>query len=474
MEQIRKTKIICTMGPSTEKEGVLEKLMLAGMNVARFNFSHGDHEEQLGRLTKLRETRERLGLPVAALLDTKGPEIRLREFAEGKIMLEAGQTFTLTTEEVVGDEHRVSISYKELPKDVSVGTHILIDDGLIAMTVKEVTDTDIICEVINGGKVSNKKGVNVPNVELSMDYVSPKDYKDIVFAVKEDFDFIAASFVRTAADVKQLRDILHEHGGDQIKIIAKIENNQGIQNIDQIIEAADGIMVARGDMGVEIPIEEVPIIQKMIIKKAYHAGKVVVTATQMLDSMMSHPRPTRAEATDVANAIYDGTSAIMLSGETAAGDYPVEAVETMARIALRTEADINYISRLRARNTNEKPSITDAISHTACLMAGDLNATSIVTVTKSGRTARMISKYRPQSPIIGGCMSDKVCRQLNLSWGVIPLKVEEKQDADELFDHVLERSKEAGLIQEGDTVVLTAGVPLGIAGTTNLLKAHIV
>lgn len=474
MEQIRKTKIICTMGPSTEKEGLLEKLMLAGMNVARFNFSHGDHEEQLGRLTKLRETRERLGLPVAALLDTKGPEIRLREFAEGKVMLKAGQTFTLTTEEVVGDEKRVSISYKNLPKDVSVGTHILIDDGLIAMTVKEVTDTDIICEVINGGKVSNKKGVNVPNVELSMDYISPKDYKDIVFAVKEDFDFIAASFVRTAADVKQLRDILHEHGGDQIKIIAKIENNQGIQNIDQIIDAADGIMVARGDMGVEIPIEEVPIIQKMIIKKAYHAGKVVVTATQMLDSMMSHPRPTRAEATDVANAIYDGTSAIMLSGETAAGDYPVEAVETMVRIALRTEADINYISRLRARNTNEKPSITDAISHTACLMAGDLNATSIVTVTKSGRTARMISKYRPQSPIIGGCMSDKVCRQLNLSWGVIPLKVEEKQDADELFDHVLERSKEAGLIQEGDTVVLTAGVPLGIAGTTNLLKAHIV
>ncbi|MFR8812995.1 MAG: pyruvate kinase [Lachnospiraceae bacterium] len=474
MEQIRKTKIICTMGPSTEKEGVLEKLMLAGMNVARFNFSHGDHEEQLGRLTKLRETREKLGLPVAALLDTKGPEIRLREFAEGKVMLEAGQTFTLTTEEVVGDENRVSISYKELPKDVSVGTHILIDDGLIAMTVKEVTDQDIICEVINGGKVSNKKGVNVPNVELSMDYISPKDYKDIVFAVKEDFDFIAASFVRTAADVKQLRDILHEHGGDQIKIIAKIENNQGIQNIDQIIEAADGIMVARGDMGVEIPIEEVPIIQKMIIKKAYHAGKVVVTATQMLDSMMSHPRPTRAEATDVANAIYDGTSAIMLSGETAAGDYPVEAVETMVRIALRTEADINYISRLRARNTNEKPSITDAISHTACLMAGDLNATSIVTVTKSGRTARMISKYRPQSPIIGGCMSDKVCRQLNLSWGVIPLKVEEKQDADELFDHALERSKEASLIQEGDTVVLTAGVPLGIAGTTNLLKAHIV
>ncbi len=474
MEQIRKTKIICTMGPSTEKEGVLEKLMLAGMNVARFNFSHGDHDEQLGRLAMLRETREKLGLPVAALLDTKGPEIRLREFAEGKVMLEAGQKFTLTTEEVVGDENRVSISYKDLPKDVSVGTHILIDDGLIELTVVELTDTDIICEVVNGGKVSNKKGVNVPNVELTMDYISPKDYKDIVFAVKEDFDFIAASFVRTADDVRQIRQILEEHGGQAIKIIAKIENNQGVKNIDEIIAAADGIMVARGDMGVEIPLEDVPVIQKMIIKKAYNAGKVVVTATQMLDSMMTHPRPTRAEATDVANAIYDGTSAIMLSGETAAGDYPVEAVETMARIALRTEADINYISRLKDRKTNKKPSITDAISHTACLMAGDLSATAIVTVTKSGRTARQISMYRPQSPIIGGCLSKKVCRQLNLSWGVIPVLVEEKKDADELFDHAIERSKEEGYLQEGDTIVLTAGVPLGIAGTTNLLKAHIV
>ena len=474
MKQVRKTKIICTLGPSTEKEGVLEQLMLAGMNVARFNFSHGDHEEQLGRLTQLRAAREKLGLPVAALMDTKGPGIRLREFAEGKVMLEAGQTFTLTTRTVVGDEHQVSISYKNLPQDVEVGTHILIDDGLIEMTVTNVNDTDIECRVINGGKVSNKKGVNVPNVELSMDYISPKDYKDIVFAVKEDFDFIAASFVRTADDVREVRNILHEHGGDAIKIIAKIENHQGIQNIDEILEEADGIMVARGDMGVEIPMEEVPVIQKMIIKKAYNAGKVVVTATQMLDSMMSHPRPTRAEATDVANAIYDGTSAIMLSGETAAGDYPVEAVETMSRIALRAEDDINYLSRLKSREPNIKPNITDAISHSACLMAGDLNATSIVTVTKSGRTARMISKYRPQSPIVGGSLSEKVCRQLSLSWGVIPLLIEEKQDADELFDHALERAKEEGLVEEGDTVVLTAGVPLGIAGTTNLIKAHIV
>ena len=474
MDQIRKTKIICTMGPSTEKPGVLEELMLAGMNVARFNFSHGDHEEQLSRLKALRENRQKLHLPVAALMDTKGPEIRLKEFTDGKVMLSAGQTFTLTTEDVMGDENRVSISYKNLPKDVTVGTHILIDDGLIEMQVSSIQGNDIVCQVINGGKVSNKKGVNVPNVDLSMEYISPKDYKDIVFAVKEDFDFIAASFVRTAADVKELRDILHEHGGDAIKIIAKIENNQGIQNIDEIIEAADGIMVARGDMGVEIPMEDVPVIQKMIIKKAYNAGKVVVTATQMLDSMMTHPRPTRAEATDVANAIYDGTSAIMLSGETAAGDYPVEAVKTMDRIAMRTEQDINYLSRLKSREYNEKPSITDAISHTACMMAGDLDATSIVTVTKSGRTARMISKYRPQSPIIGGSLLPKVCRQLNLSWGVIPLLIEEKQDADELFEHAMNRCKEEGLLEEGDTVVLTAGVPLGIAGTTNLLKAEIV
>ena len=474
MDQIRKTKIICTMGPSTEKPGVLEELMLAGMNVARFNFSHGDHEEQLSRLKALRENRQKLHLPVAALMDTKGPEIRLKEFTDGKVMLSAGQTFTLTTEDVMGDENRVSISYKNLPKDVTVGTHILIDDGLIEMQVSSIQGNDIVCQVINGGKVSNKKGVNVPNVDLSMEYISPKDYKDIVFAVKEDFDFIAASFVRTAADVKELRDILHEHGGDAIKIIAKIENNQGIQNIDEIIEAADGIMVARGDMGVEIPMEDVPVIQKMIIKKAYNAGKVVVTATQMLDSMMTHPRPTRAEATDVANAIYDGTSAIMLSGETAAGDYPVEAVKTMDRIAMRTEQDINYLSRLKSREYNEKPSITDAISHTACMMAGDLDATSIVTVTKSGRTARMISKYRPQSPIIGGSLSPKVCRQLNLSWGVIPLLIEEKQDADELFEHAMNRCKEEGRLEEGDTVVLTAGVPLGIAGTTNLLKAEIV
>jgi pyruvate kinase len=474
MQTVRKTKIICTLGPATEEPEVLEALIKAGMNVARLNFSHGTHEEQKEKLEKLRAAREKLGMPVAALMDTKGPEIRLKEFAEGSVILEEGQDFVLTTEEVVGDGKRVSITYKKLPQDVEVGTHILIDDGLIEMVVTALNDTDITCKVLNGGKVSNKKGVNVPNVELSMEYVSPKDYKDIVFAVKEDFDFIAASFVRTADDVREIRNILHELGGDDIQIIAKIENNQGIEHIDEIIEAADGVMVARGDMGVEIPMEEVPVIQKVIIKKVYSAGKVVITATQMLDSMMTHPRPTRAEITDVANAIYDGTSAIMLSGETAAGKYPVESVETMARIALRAERDINYLARLKSREPLHNPSITDAISHSACLMAGDLDATSIVAVSKSGRTAQMVSKYRPQSPIIGGSLSEKVCRQLNLSWGVTPLLLEEKQNADELFEHALERARAAGLAQEGDTVVLIAGVPVGIAGTTNLIKAHIV
>lgn len=471
---MRKTKIICTLGPASDSDAVLERLIQEGMDVARFNFSHGTHEEQKKRLTKLRLLRERYGRPVATLLDTKGPEIRVRDFKDGAITLQKGDEFVLTGREVEGDEHIVTITYPELVGDVKVGQRILIDDGLIEMTVKELTDTDIICDVNNGGKVSNHKGINVPGIHLSLPYISEVDKSDLLFGIEEDVDYVAASFVRTAEDVQQIRKLLQENGGEQIKIIAKIENREGVNCIDEIIEVSDAIMIARGDMGVEIPTEEVPVIQKMIIKKVYEAGKQVITATQMLDSMIHNPRPTRAEATDVANAIYDGTSAIMLSGETAAGDYPVEAVETMVRIALRTEADINYISRLRARKTNEKPSITDAISHTACLMAGDLNATSIVTVTKSGRTARMISKYRPQSPIIGGCMSDKVCRQLNLCWGVIPLKIEEKQDADELFDHALERSKEAGLIQEGDTVVLTAGVPLGIAGTTNLLKAHIV
>lgn len=479
---LRKTKIVCTLGPSTEDEKVLRSLIEEGMNVARFNFSHGDHEEQMGRLKTLRKLREELGRPVAALLDTKGPEIRLREFENGKVELKNGQTFTLTTDEIKGDETRVAITYKDLPKDVKPGDTILIDDGLIGLEVKKIQPTagakeagaqDIVCTVLNGGAVSNKKGVNVPNVELTMPYISEKDYGDIVFAVENDYDFIAASFVRTADDVLAIRKILEEKGGEDINIIAKIENMQGVQNIDDIIRVSDGIMVARGDMGVEIPLEDVPVIQKMIIKKVSGAGKVVITATQMLDSMMKHPRPTRAEATDVANAIYDGTSAIMLSGETAAGMYPIEALKTMVRIAVRTEQDINYMQRFRQRATMSNPDVTNAISHATCMMAGDLNAAAIITVTKSGRTARMISKYRPCAPIVGACLTDKVYRQLGLSWGVVPLLLEEKTEAEVLFDYAVDTAEEKGIIEKGDVVVLTAGVPLGVSGTTNLIKVQV-
>ena len=483
---LRKTKIVCTLGPSTDDEKVLRRLIEEGMNVARFNFSHGSHEEQMGRLKMLRKLREELKRPVAALLDTKGPEIRLMEFAEGKVELESGQTFTLTTEEIMGDVNRVSITYKDLPEDIKVGDRILIDDGLIGLEVKKIQAVagakadaegkkpmDIVCTVLNGGAVSNKKGVNVPNVELSMPYISEKDYSDIVFAVENDYDFIAASFVRTADDVVAIRKILEEKGGEDIHIIAKIENMQGVQNIDEIIRVADGIMVARGDMGVEIPLEDVPVIQKMIIKKVCGAGKVVITATQMLDSMMKHPRPTRAEATDVANAIYDETSAIMLSGETAAGMYPIEALQTMVRIAVRTEQDINYVQRFKQREVMSNPDVTNAISHATCTMAGDLNAAAIITVSKSGRTARMISKYRPVSPIIGGCLTEKVYRQLGLSWGVVPLLLEEKNNAEELFDYAVDVAEKARMIEKGDVVVLTAGVPLGVSGTTNLIKVQV-
>lgn len=473
MKNLRKTKIICTLGPSTDKDDVLKQLMAEGMNVARFNFSHGTHEEQGERLKKVQQLREELDLPVASLLDTKGPEIRLRDIKNGKAQLEAGQKFTLTTEEILGDETRVSITYKDLVKDVERGCRILIDDGLIELGVDEVTDTDIVCHVVNGGMISNKKGVNVPNVELSMPYISDKDYEDIVFGIENDFDFVAASFVRTADDVLQIRKIFEEKNCSSINIISKIENMQGVENIDEIIRVSDGIMVARGDMGVEIPLEDVPVIQKMIIKKVIEAGKQVITATQMLDSMMKNPRPTRAEATDVANAIYDGTSAIMLSGETAAGLYPVEALKTMMKIAIRTEQDINYTARFKARENLSNPDITNAISHATCTTANDLKAAAIITVTQSGRTARMISKYRPDCTIIGGSMSPKVCRQLNLSWGVTPLIMEPKDDADELFEHAVDVVEKAGLISMGDITVITGGVPLGVPGTTNILKVHV-
>lgn len=470
MNSIRKTKIVCTLGPSAESEEVLTKLITEGLDVARFNFSHGDHEEQMGRLITLRKVREKLNKPVAALLDTKGPEIRLRDFKEKKVMLEKGQKFTLTGRELEGTNEIVTISYTELANDVKVGSTILIDDGLIGLEVESIDGLDINCVVKNAGAVSNRKGVNVPDVDLSMPYISPKDRSDVIFAIENDYDFIAASFVRNAADVLEIRKIFDEMNHHEIKIISKIENRQGVDNIDEIIEVSDGIMVARGDMGVEIPLEEVPAIQKHIIKKAYSAGKTVITATQMLDSMMKNPRPTRAEATDVANAIYDGTSAIMLSGETAAGQYPVEAVQTMVKIALHTEADINYASRFRNREEVLYPEVTDAISHATCMTSLDLDAGAIVTVTKSGSTARMVSKFRPTCPIVACSPSEKVCRQLNLSWGVVPVKMEEVQDQDKLFANSVNLAKDKGIVADGDTVVLTAGVPLGVSGTTNLIK----
>ncbi len=471
--QIRKTKIVCTLGPSTDKEGILSELIKEGMDVARFNFSHGSHEEQLERLLKLKALREEHNRPVAALLDTKGPEIRIKDFKDGKITLKKGQTFCLYLEDKEGDEQGVSITYPNLINDVAVGSQILIDDGLIDMEVKELRDDAIVCQVKNEGVISNKKGVNVPNVELSMPYISEKDRSDIIFAIEQGFDFIAASFVRSADDILEIRKIMDEYNCDSLNIIAKIENMQGVMNIDEIIKVTDGIMVARGDMGVEIPFEEVPIIQKDIIRKVYNAGKVVITATQMLDSMIKNPRPTRAETTDVANAIYDGTSAIMLSGETAAGSYPVEALKTMVKIALTTERNINYGKRFRELKSMVNPDITNAISHATCMTAMDLGAAAIVTVTQSGRTARMISKYRPSCPIICFAVTEQVCRQLNLSWGVLPMVLEERASADELFDGSVDTAMEAGLLESGDVVVITAGVPVGVSGTTNLIKVHV-
>lgn len=483
---MRKTKIICTLGPATDNEKVLGELIQGGMNVARFNFSHGTHEEQLERLQMLRRLGKEWNRPVAALLDTKGPEIRLMTFAAGRVELKEGQTFTLTTEEVVGDENKVAITYKTLARDVEVGTHILIDDGLICLKVIDIREAqevvgehdwkamDIVCRVLNGGFVSDKKGVNVPNVELSMPYISEKDYGDILFGIEHDYDFIAASFVRTAADVQEIRKILEKNGGEEIRIISKIENMQGVQNIDEIIRVSDGIMVARGDMGVEIPLEDVPVIQKMIIQKVCDAGKDVITATQMLDSMMKNPRPTRAEATDVANAIYDGTSAIMLSGETAAGMYPVEALKTMVRIAVRTEKDIDYGERFRNSTQMANPDVTNAISHATCTLSADLNAAAIITVSKSGRTARMVSKYRPSSVIVGACLTEKVFRQFGLTWGIVPLLLEEHTVAEELFNHAVEEAAKTGIVEKGDIVVLTTGIPLGVSGTTNMIKVQVV
>ena len=470
---IRKTKIVCTMGPNLFEKHLIAPLMKAGMNVARFNFSHGTYETHQHYYDEVCRIRDELGLPVATMLDTKGPEIRVRSFKNGRVTLQNGQLFTLTTDEVEGDEERVSITYKELPQDIAVGSSILIDDGLIGMQVERIDGADIVCRVLNGGVVSNNKGVNIPNAHLSMPFISEKDHQDVLFAIKNGYDFIAASFTRCADDIMQIRHILQENNCHTINIIAKIENMEGVENIDEILRVVDGVMVARGDLGVEVPLEDVPSLQKKLIQRGIAAGKPVITATQMLDSMIKNPRPTRAEATDVANAIYDGTSAIMLSGESAVGAYPVEAVETMVRIALRAEADMDYIRRF-SRDTSASTDVTNAISHATVTSAHDLNASAIITVTKSGSTARILSRYRPACVIVGCTTEKHVWRQLALSWGTVPLMIAEESNTDDLFEHAVDAAVQNGLVHDGELVVLTAGVPLGISGTTNLMKVHVV
>lgn len=466
---MRKTKIICTIGPASENEETLRELMLAGMNVARFNFSHGTHEEQKQKLAKVIKISSELNLPVATLLDTKGPEIRLRDFEGGKAELESGQLFILTTEEMLGTKEKAAITYKNLKNDIQDGSTILIDDGKIEMTVEKIEGEEIHCRVVNGGKVSNHKGINAPGAQLSMPFISDVDYEDIKFCAQMGYDFLAASFVRSKDDILQVRKILDEYGS-KAQVIAKIENMQGIENLDDILEVSDGIMVARGDMGVEVPLEEVPSLQKMMIKKAVAQGKHVITATQMLESMITNPRPTRAETADVANAIYDGTTAIMLSGESAAGAYPVEAVKTMARIAERTEQDIDYKSRLQKIVTKGEYDITTAISHATCTTAMDLDAAAIITVTMSGFTANMISRYKPGCPIIGCSVNPRVCRQMNLAWGVQPLLMMKEETADDLFEEAERLAVKSGYLKKGDIAVLTAGVPLGVSGNTNMIR----
>ena len=471
---MRKTKIVCTLGPATDNEDVLRQMMLAGMNVARCNFSHATYDEHKKRMDMIKKLRKEVGQPVAILLDTKGPEVRVKNFKDGRVTLEDGQLFTLTDDEVEGTKDKVSVTYNRLYEDLEVGMRVLIDDGLIEMQVEQVDRTNIVCRVINGGTVSNHKGVNVPDVDLSMPYISDKDREDILFGISQDVDFIAASFVQKKEDILQLRRLLEKNGGSDIKIIAKIENAQGGTNIDDIIEVSDGIMVARGDMGVEIPYEEVPVIQKKIIKKVYRTGKQVITATQMLESMIKNPRPTRAETTDVANAVYDGTSAIMLSGETAAGSYPVEAVKTMVRIAKRTEQDVDYRKRFYQSARETDTDITNAICHASCTTALDLNAKAIVTVTKSGTSARMLAKYRPESDIISCATTEKVCRQLSLTWGVTPIVIKEEKEVFNLFDKAIQAAVKMKLLQTGDLTVITSGVPIGVSGTTNMMKVQIV
>jgi pyruvate kinase len=471
---MKKTKIVCTIGPASEDKAVFKSLVENGLNVARLNFSHGDHAEHLARITMIKEVRKELNKPVAILLDTKGPEIRTGKFHE-PVVLQDGQTFTLTTDEFVGTQEKCQISYEGLPGDVVPGDKILIDDGLVELEVMEIKGNDIVTKVLNSGQVKNHKGVNVPGVKINLPAITAKDEADILFGLENGIDFIAASFVRKAADVLEIRKILEHNENGDVHIISKIENQEGLDNLDEIIRVSDGIMVARGDLGVEIPTEDVPLAQKLMISKCNLAGKPVITATQMLDSMQRNPRPTRAEVTDVANAILDGTDAIMLSGETAAGKYPLESVQTMANIARKMEGEMDYRSILDKKSKElSEAGVTFAVSHATCNTAHDLDASAIITATSSGFTTRKVSQFRPKAPIIATTITERVRRKLALVWGVETVLVDMATSADEIFEMGIAKSKEAGLIKKGDLVVITAGVPIGVTGATNLMKVQIV
>jgi len=471
---MRKTKTICTIGPASESEEMLRAMMLAGVDVARLNFSHGTYDEHKAKVDRIKKLREELGLHTALMLDTKGPEIRLGKIRGSRAILEAGLKFVIYSDGREGDSSVASVTYAGLYRDVRPGGTILIDDGLIELGIEAIRGTEIVCTVLNGGPISDRKGVNVPGVHLSIPFMSERDRADLAFGVENGFDFVAASFTQSAENIRELRRELEKLGCTEMRIIAKIENAAGVENCDEILNEADGIMVARGDMGVEVPMETIPGIQKRLIERCYMAGKHVITATQMLESMTQNPRPTRAEITDVANAIYDGTSAIMLSAETATGKYPLEAVKMMAKIAEQTESEIDYHKRFASLEPKGYSSVTGAISHATCTTAHDLHAAAIITVTKSGHTARMLSSFRPEVPIIGCSPDPKTCRHMSMSWGVTPILIEEKYSTDELVDHAVEMAQKHGLVEHGDLVVVTTGMPLGVSGTTNMLKVQIV
>ena len=475
MKKLRKTKIVCTLGPASQDEQTIKELVLNGLNVARLNFSHGNHEEHKAKMDAVKKVREELQACTAIMLDTKGPEIRTRDFENGSAELLKGNEFIITSRDVIGNGKIASVTYENFAQDVKVGDIVLVDDGLISLEVTEtINETDLKCIVLNGGTVKNKKGINVPNVKINLPALTERDISDITFGIEQGIDYIAASFIRKADDVISIRRILDEKNADHIMIISKIENRQGVENIDEIIKVSDGIMVARGDLGVEIPAEEVPLVQKKLIKKCNEAGKPVITATQMLDSMIRNPRPTRAEVSDVATAIFEGSDAIMLSGETASGSYPAEAVRTMSRIAMMIENSLDYEEILRNKNIGCDNSITNSISYATCRTCLDLKASAIISATSSGYTAAAVSRFRPVAPIIAATQEDQVMRKMSLYWGVYPMKVGEFHSTDEIIDKSVDRALELGYIENGDVTVITAGVPVGVSGSTNLLKVHIV